>query len=181
MAYTVEIRGLNSLINSFDRLGRNADKAMATTLNEAGRHAISESVKNVTKVYNFKQRDFKKNMKVTKATMANTRHIMELSTRSIPLALFGAKFRRKRKLGVSFKIMKGRARGVLPHAFMANTKRGVHVLMRKTDESYPLTTFAVISPTSAFIKTRSDYMYVNKFMYYFNKRYPLNLKRFAGS
>jgi len=176
----IEIDGAKDLIKKLSKLGIGATKAMATTLNEAGRHAVSESVKNTTKKYTFLQRDFKKNMKIDRATMGNTTYQMKLSTMPIPLSRFKAKDRRARGMGVSFKLLKQGGRGVLPKAFMATNSRGTHVLMRKTKDRYPLIPFASITPTSAFLNTGSDSVFIESFMRYFDKRYVTNLKHFSG-
>jgi len=177
----VTLSGLEETIHNLDRYGKIATKAMATTMNEAGRHAVSQSLKTVTSKYAFKQKDFRQHMKITKATMADTTYTFSLKTMPIPLSRFSAKDRRKRKMGVSFRVLKGAKRSVLPHAFMATNARGTHVLQRKGKERYPLTPFAVITPTTAFINTRSDYVFKATFINYFYKRYPQNIKRYAST
>ncbi len=184
MATTVEFKNLEQVIDALDNYGLASVKAMRTTLNESGRFATSQALRNIVKAdggYNVKQKDVRKGIDIKKATMANLTYQFRLKTVSIPLMAFGARDRRKRGMGVSFKVKKGGGRGVLPQAFIAtSTKgRGDHVLQRKGDERYPLNVFASITPTSMFINTKSDHLWFNRFMQKFDERYWTNVKHFS--
>jgi hypothetical protein len=176
----VTVDGAKDLIEKFNKFERASSKATAASMNQAGTHAVSQSLKNVTNKYTFLQKDFRKSMKINRATMSSLVYQMRISTLPIPLARFSARDRRKRGLGVSFKLLKGGKRGVLPKAFMASNARGTHVLMRTTEARYPLIPFASITPTSAFLNTGSDSVFIEAFMRQFDKRYPINLRHFGG-
>lgn len=152
MEVTVTIDGMDKLINKIRReIPAAADKACVSAVNKLAAQGVTQGVKAITAVYNIKQRDVKKGVKLEKAARGNSARAARLfatirgSGPRLPIYQFGALpkeppsqkeipkpyTRRKR---ASAKVLKQGGRKKFQHAFIAKMLSGHKGMFERTGE-----------------------------------------------
>lgn len=148
-------------------------KAIATALNRTATSAFTAGSKKIRERYNIKAKDIRASSYLAKATSGNTEATLSITGGPIPFKYFGAKQVAK---GVTVRILKGRRRSLIKHAFIGGYTRertnakgkgkykmrkvsdfgGGNVFMRKGKARLPLIRMAATSITVPKLFERKD-------------------------
>ena len=118
---SLRIEGLDKIVRAFDRIGKQAPRALALALNDTARHVRSEASKGIRQTWNVKAVTIREAIRIRPATAANPEAQVIASSRPIPLYAFGP---RKLKRGYSVRIKKGQPPTRLPNAFVTRMASG---------------------------------------------------------
>jgi hypothetical protein len=172
----IKITGVDGLIKDFDKYVHFNNRATNTALNEASKIGRTKALKESKGEWvGLKAKDFKKLHKLLPAKGTNNEITFTITSKSINLALFGAKWQRKTKTGrktkgVSYKLKTKRR--TMKGSFIA---KGM-VFSRKTNEAGSITPHFTITPTSMFKAGRGERIFKNTTLLNFNLRYKKYLK-----
>ena len=186
--FTIEADGIDEAIERFKKSPKIHAKAMARTMNDAGRAASTAASKNVRDTWNLKAGyrnklgngsvGLKDLVRIKRASMTNLSYTFRMDSRSVPLTYFNAK---QIKYGVSYRLKKKGSRGKVKSGFMIHSKRRDrdYAVVRKTKKSQPLRILASITPTTMFVNTQSEKVWFKTFEASFKKNYIRNVRYYS--
>ena len=184
----IDVDGIEEAIERFKKSPKIHAKAMARTMNDAGRAASTAASKNVRGTWNLKAGyrnklgngsvGLKDLVRIKRANMRNLSYTYRLDSRSVPLTYFNA---RKINYGVSYKLKKTGARGKVKSGFIIHSKRRNrdYAVVRKSPKPQPLRILASITPTTMFVNTKSDDVWFKSFVAAFRKNYIRNVRYYS--
>jgi len=153
---------------------KNINRATSKSINESVRASRTKAIANMRKSWKgIKAKDLKANEKtfVKPATTNNLYSRFILISKPIPLSNFGAVQKIK---GVSYKLKSNRR--TMKHAFIAKKQ----VFVRRTKKNDSIVRRVSITPTSMFLGTKSDEVFLKTFDDKFEKNLRRNLKYYMS-
>lgn len=176
----IKIEGVGKTIDNFTMYGRGLRKATARAMNDGVSYARTHTRREVRDTYAIKDSDLRSLTKTTRARERDLTASFTIKSHSIPLRLFTTKYflalsreQQRKKKGVRYKVKKQEGTKVLEGSFIniSKTRKRPYVLMRKTEDRYPLRPQTVLTPTSMFKAVNGVEMFERLFNEKFEERF----------
>jgi len=169
----LKISGVDKVVSNLDIFVRKNGQMVSRAMNEVHTPSYTKASKATRDNFNIKASDLRRKDSVKRANSKNLKLIFSLKTHSIPLLEFTGRNNGVRKSGISYKVDKKKKFKVFKGAFINTSikRHSDYVLVRRDDKRYPIVPLTVMTPSTMFIKSGADKVYIETFKDNFEKRY----------
>ena len=182
----IKVIGGKKLHEDLSKFSVHSDDAARLAMNRVTASARTAALVNTRKYWNIRARDLKGHTSIKRATKADLAVEFTVKSGGVPLKEFvtpaylrlDMEARQQRK-GVSYKVKKDERAKTFKGAFMNKSKarHNEYVLKREGKDRYPLIPLTVVTPTYMFENTKSDEVFIDKFLDMFDARFAHELAR----